>query len=209
MKMLNVTAKHFISSSNLELMSFWCFFSSLRSMTPESLTTPITEESLSTYMDMSPSQTSAAIMGDAPYLSMSPGQAKPVALTSVQHARSSSLPVTTQNSVGHESSNKPYLAMSPGQVTPETNESSSYMAMLPGQHSNSMTTLPSQQGHSHSIPYSPPSQRASRPETPPSQRTSRPGIALLHVYIIVHSVPKDIHNYLQINTYFNPIIMEG
>lgn len=127
-------------------------------------------------MDMSPSQTSAAIIGDPAYLSMSPGQftaSKPA----VQHARSSSLPVTSQSSVGPDTSDNPYLAMSPGQLTPDSTQSS-YMAMLPGQHSKSTSLLPSQPGFNQSIPYSPPSQRVSRPETPPSQKTSRPGMAM-------------------------------
>ncbi|XP_071143039.1 insulin receptor substrate 1-B-like [Mytilus edulis] len=160
--------------------------SSLRSMTPESFSIPITEESLSTYMDMSPSQNSVAIMENTPYLDMMPGQQptnKQLFISPIQpiHGRSSSLPVT--QSSNKSDTDKAYMAMSPGQSTQET-VMSSYMAMSPGQHSGPMTNSQGQQQSpvisSPGTPYSPPSQRVSRPETPPSQRVSRPGSSCSH-----------------------------
>lgn len=158
-------------------------------MTPESVP-PITEEPLSSYMDMSPSQTSAMIMENTPYLEMSPGQQATTkhSPNPEKHARSSSNISITQSNTKQETItyDKSYMSMSPGQHMPESaaaGAGSSYMAMSPGQHSTPIPALPSQQSGSmvvspsqHSAPpYSPPSQRASRPETPPSQRVSRPG----------------------------------
>lgn len=154
-------------------------------MTPESFSIPITEESLSTYMDMSPSQNSAAVMENTPYLDMMPGQQptnKQLFISPIQpiHGRSSSLPVT--QSSNKSDTDKAYMAMSPGQSTQET-VMSSYMAMSPGQHSGPMTNSQGQQQSpvitSPGTPYSPPSQRVSRPETPPSQRVSRPGMYVM------------------------------
>lgn len=163
--------------------------SSLRSMTPESFSIPITEESRSTYMDMIPSQNSAAIMENTPYLDMSPGQQptnNQLFISPIQpiHGRSSSLPVT--QSSNKSDTDKAYMTMLPGQSTPET-VMSSYMDMSPGQYSVPITNSQGQQ-HSpvitspgqHTTPYSPPSQRVSRPETPPSQRVSRPGSSCSH-----------------------------
>ena len=169
-------------------LSSFCFYSSFRSMTPESVP-PITEEPLSSYMDMSPSQTSAMIMENTPYLEMSPGQqATKHSPNPEKETRSSSnISITQQSNPKPDTImyDKSYMSMSPGQHMPESaaGAGSSYMAMSPGQHSAPIPALPSQQSGSmvvspsqHSAPpYSPPSQRTSRPETPPSQRVSRPG----------------------------------
>ena len=157
-------------------------------MTPESVP-PITEEPLSSYMDMSPTQTSAMIMENTPYLEMSPGQqATKHSPNPEKETRSSSnISITQQSNPKPDTImyDKSYMSMSPGQHMPESaaGAGSSYMAMSPGQHSAPIPALPSQQSVSmvvspsqHSAPpYSPPSQRTSRPETPPSQRVSRPG----------------------------------
>lgn len=164
---------------------------SIRSMTPD-LVPPIYEESTSSYMDMSPKQTSLGILENTQYLDMVPGQqsTKPHSVSPNLQSRSPNLQISPSTPRSDMATERSYMAMSPGQYTPE-NKGSSYMAMSPGQLSGTMATLPGHQHgnrtssqdqqpmattqNQHSAPYSPSSQRGSRPDTPPSQRASRPG----------------------------------